>query len=217
MEQHEIAMLGSVLAALTHDLRNVLGAVGESADLCRDLLTSAGTSGPVQGERLAPPLARVLRQVERGSGMVGSLNTLAHLMDEPCPRVAADVVLDQVAFLMGRTARLREVELVAAPAGSEIDLELEVPRLILALCAGVRFCLTGAPAGTRLTVAAGRLGGDVRFEIAVEGPAGDRGGTGDELAPWRATLAALGGRLEVAERDGRSALVFRVPAGGGRS
>ena len=217
MERHEIAMLGRVLAALTHDLRNVLGAVGESADLCRDLLAAAGGAGPVQGERLGPPLARVLRQAERGNGMVGCLNTFAHLMDEPRPRVAADVILDQVVFLMGRAVRLREVELVAVQGGSEASLEVATPRLILALCAGVGWCLEGAAVGTRLSVAAGTRGEDVVFEVTADGCAGGAGGSEDELAPWRATLVSLGGDLEVFERNGRPVLLLRVPGAGGAS
>ncbi len=168
-ERDQAAFLGRLTAGATHELRNVLATIKESAGLISDCIAHAGAV-PAP-ERLQRSLARIDRQVVRGSELLGHLNHLAHCPDQ------AETVVDLVheaecmVQLGQRVARQRAAVLQLAALGgevsggevslrgsevslrgSEVSLRVDSLRLQMVLLAALEVLLAQAGEGAAITV-----------------------------------------------------------------
>lgn len=122
----ESMRIGRALAAQSHELKNVLAIVGESAGLLEDLFEMAAAEGLTLPENLAAATDKSLRsistQVARGHRLCTDLNTMAHMPDNRQDAQLPSIDLGHVAALavrfMERPARQSEITLLAPePAG----------------------------------------------------------------------------------------------------
>lgn len=109
----ETGFMGKITAATTHDMKNVLAIIKESAGLMEDLLAlQQDLPTPLQ-ERLSRVANNINQQVQRGVDLATRLNAFAHGPDQTIAEVDLNLVADQVVCLSQRFARLRKVSLEA--------------------------------------------------------------------------------------------------------
>jgi hypothetical protein len=110
----DVAFLACLTAGATHEFRNILAIVKESAGLIDDLLRADLGAGASR-ERLQRAVVRIDAQVARGSALLTALNRLAHAAaDRRTPMGLHEVVAHQ-ALLSGRALRPRRQQVTVAP------------------------------------------------------------------------------------------------------
>ena len=105
----EAAFVGRITAGVTHELKNVLAIIRESAGLMQDLLALSGDASFPLRDKFSKVLSNIGDQVVRGVDLTGRLNAFAHLPDATMSGLDLNEVSDQVIFLSQRLARLRGI------------------------------------------------------------------------------------------------------------
>jgi len=153
--RREAEFIGKVTASATHEIRNVLAIVKESAGLISDLVHASGTGSTApHADRLLKAAGRIDAQVARGADIVTHLNRFAHSMDEDVGRVDLDEEVHQVAFLSQRLARAKSQTVQAAHRAEPVWLTESPLHVQMALYATVAFCLEYLPMGCVLELRA---------------------------------------------------------------
>ena len=146
----EAEFMGRITASATHELRNVLAIVKESAGLVEDLVRASETRGPPDAARLLKATGRIEAQVARGAELVTRLNRFAHSLDHDVESVDLEEEVRQVAFLSQRLAR-KKLQVVDVEAPGEVAVFTGSSlHAQMALYATVERCLAHLPEAARL-------------------------------------------------------------------
>ncbi len=113
MEKTEF--MGKITAGVTHEIKNVLAIIKESAGLLEDLLFFGKDNAPLPREKVQRTLGRIAEQVQRGVDLSTKLNAFAHSSDEISASVEINQAVSQAAQLCKRFARLKEITLLVKP------------------------------------------------------------------------------------------------------
>ncbi|MGE5237622.1 MAG: hypothetical protein ACM3ON_02330 [Chloroflexota bacterium] len=105
----QLAFVGRVVASFTHELKNHLAIVKESAGLQQDLITFGGAKAKVDPKELLKFLKSVDEEVQRTLTFVSFLNRYAHRMDAEMSVFSVNEVLDELIALTERLARQRRI------------------------------------------------------------------------------------------------------------
>jgi len=79
-----LAFFGRMNAAISHDMKNVLAIINETASLL-DELVELQQNGQIEPnpEKLRTLSRRIVNQVERGQNVISNMNAFAHSIDAP--------------------------------------------------------------------------------------------------------------------------------------
>jgi len=135
MQPIETAVMGKIVAGLTHEMRNVLAIVQESSGLIEDLLDAGSARGETLEDRLRRALAGIHRQVCRGIDLSDGLNQFAHTLDGPETALPPNEIARMVILLMRRAAQSKQVELVLRENPAAVSQGPVPSRFLLAVCA----------------------------------------------------------------------------------
>jgi signal transduction histidine kinase len=114
-DSNKAAFMGRITAGVTHELKNVLGIIKESAGLMQDLLALSGDAQFPLREKFSRVLSNIGDQVVRGVDLASRLSTFSHLPDETSSGLDLNEVAGQVVFLSQRFARLKGISLNVQP------------------------------------------------------------------------------------------------------
>jgi signal transduction histidine kinase len=114
MEAEKAAFMGKITAGVTHEIKNVLAIIKESAGLLEDLISLSKDNLPPR-DKFLRVLTRVNEQVTRGVDLSTSLNAFAHTGDEPRASIDLNQAVLQTALLGQRFARLKRMTLNTFP------------------------------------------------------------------------------------------------------
>jgi signal transduction histidine kinase len=195
----EAAFIGKITASATHEIRNVLAIVKESAGLIDDLMQAAVTRGPLDGDRVLKATNRIDVQVARGADIITGLNRFAHSLDHDHQGIDLDEEVRQVVFLTQRFARRKNQKVVALPGAGTPAFSANSLTVQMALFAALELCMEELPEGATFEVRAGATGTRPGAELTARmedmvippptvGPAWDR---------QRALVQELGAALDV--------------------
>jgi signal transduction histidine kinase len=198
--------MGMVTAGMTHEIRNVLAIIRESAGLMADVLEMDREAGSPHQDKLQRGLEKIQDQVSRGIETTKRLNAFAHTVDEPWSRLECGAFLDQASILFGRWARLKKVELLSYPPEREKYVETDPFLLHLVCYYCVDFLLERAAPGDRILMWSLDDENGLAFRLESAGRVEMESGT-DLLAD---PLELLGARLTVldVESGGGLKLLF---------
>jgi len=154
----EVAFFGRITAAFTHDMRNVLAIIKESAGLMEDLLALSQNAAFPQKDRFARSLATIEAQAKRGIELSGRLNRFAHSTDEAVATFDLNEILEQVVFLSGRFARLKEVTLSLIPYADPLPVVASPIALHMAAFGCLECCWDRMAAGGNISLSLGQKG-----------------------------------------------------------
>jgi C4-dicarboxylate-specific signal transduction histidine kinase len=167
---YEAAFMGRITASTTHEFRNVLAIVKESAGLIEDLVDS-GSTAPDQAERLLKAVNRIDAQVSRGAELLAHLNRFAHCIDRTGEGVDLDQEIEQAVFLSQRLARPGRHRLEARPGSDHLMVRIDSLIFQMALFAAVEGCLEQVPESGSITVSTSR--GEAGPQVGFSGEAAD--------------------------------------------
>ena len=218
MTQHEVAYLGRMTAGLTHEMKNVLATIKETAGLMSDLLPRYTSQPEVLREKFEQTLVpRILEQVRRGVEISTHMSRLAHSMDQSPAEVEVDVLLDEVIFLMSRLARLKQVPLTLASKAGHWSVTTDPLGLQLVLSSAVDTCLEQARPGQQVVIAPAPKDKRILFQVLGADEAGPAtvyrvGPRPEVLTGLTDLLRELGVELGVMEAGVGVGLVVQLPA-----
>jgi C4-dicarboxylate-specific signal transduction histidine kinase len=167
-ENQEAAFLAKITASTTHEVRNVLAIIKESAGLIGDMIAASESGRPLKPERVLKAVAKIDAQVGRGATLLTNLNRVAHGLDHPSERIDLNVEAEQVAMLCERAARLRGHTVEVEPGRDDLVVEAHALGLHMAFCRAVECCLEAMEEPGIVRVRTGRSGSGVTVELGSE-------------------------------------------------
>jgi signal transduction histidine kinase len=226
---HALATRDEFLSVVSHDLRNMLNAIGGSAELI-----AVGVSRDNHEEQVRMGARRIQRSATRMTRLVGDLVDVASIHAGKLA-VAAEVgdptsvVLEAVENFLPQAAA-GAVALVTEILRPPSILAFDPARLLQVLTNLLSNALKFTPAGGKVVVHVEGVGPDLRFSISDTGPGvpsdqleavfhrfvqvtkNDRRGVGLGLYISRAIVEGHGGRIWAENRNGGgSTFYFTLP------
>lgn len=206
----EAAFIGKITASATHEIRNVLAIVKESAGLIDDLMQAAAPRGPLDGDRVFKATHRIDAQVARGAEIITSLNRFAHSLDHDRQAIDLDEEIRHVVFLCQRFARKKVQTVTTGPGSGTPGFTASSLAVQMALFGGLELLMDALPEGAVIHVRAATSGGRPAAEMtaglndtAVPIPA-----AGAEWERTQALVQDLGAALDATEANGALLLTF---------
>ncbi len=121
----ETLFMGKVTSAMTHEVKNVLAIIRESAGLAQDLLVAAEDKTFPNKERFSRIMDKIDKQVQRGAEIVSTLNSFAHVPDYEVRNEDLNSVLDQMLLLSGKLSRTNGVKFLIEENTKSVFLEAD--------------------------------------------------------------------------------------------
>ncbi len=216
MENPEAAFIARMTASTTHELRNVLAVVKESAGLVEDLVLASQQQKSVNPEKLLHAARRIDAQVGRGAALLTGLNRLAHGLDHAEEALDLGQQAEQVAFLCQRFARQRRQRIEAEAEGDARSVRVNALRLQMALVSAIDCCLEQLPDDSVVTMRV--VGSGDRPSVVVTGTAAAQALPAPAGAPsWPRLVELVRGldaSIEAADEPYGFRIVFsRAPRG----
>lgn len=132
MEQREIALIGKIAAGMTHDMKNVLAIINESAGLMQDIFSRSGKNIQYV-DKLEKAAGIIKKQIDKGADIATKFNAFSHSMDNETCQVTANEIIEQVIFLMHRFANQKQIDLFSKPLRKDKGFSTNAIRLISSL------------------------------------------------------------------------------------
>jgi C4-dicarboxylate-specific signal transduction histidine kinase len=214
-EDREAAFVAEVTSGTTHEIRNILAIVKESAGLMEDLIHAFNRRGSLDQDKLMRSIGRIDAQVARGTELLSNLNRFAHSLDHVQDAIDVAQEIQQVASLCQFRARGRRHLLQVQPGDQNLTVLVNPFRFQMSLFAAVGCCLEQLPEGSTVLIRTDRKDDRPTVEFTGQGGAETVLPTPTEAMGWGRLLEladGLGASVEVAE----SAYGFRLelPAAG---
>jgi len=171
MDPREVAFFGRITAAFTHEMKNVLAIIKESAGLMEDLLALSQNAAFPHQERFVRSLATIEAQAKRGIELSNRLNRFAHSPDEALATVDLNELLEQVVFLSERFARLKRVTLSLNPSANPLPVITSPVGLQMTVFSFLECCWAGMAEGGNISLSVAHNGNDAVISFACQGGA----------------------------------------------
>jgi C4-dicarboxylate-specific signal transduction histidine kinase len=217
MFNRDTAFMGRMTAGVTHELKNVLAIIKESAGLIEDILAMNKGAGLAHEDRVVRVLSNIRQQVDRGVDLSSRLNAFAHSPDEISAGVDLNTVVDLVVSLCQRFARLKAVVLVAKTQPQEVILVTDPLKLQMLLVGAIDLLLQVVPSGSTMSLEPSDRGaGTVAVVFSSNGE--ERQRTAQQqldptaCADWPSlseSCAELNGTLEAGPAPAWCTMIFR--------
>ena len=196
----EAAFLSAVTAGATHEMRNVLAIIKESAGLLGDMVNLHAAGRTLDPERLRRAVDRVDVQVKRGASILTALNRISHAIDEDLKTLDLDEELRQAVFLSQRRARVNGVTLLTADPLAVGQVRANPLHLHMALFFALDRCIEAHPEGTSLVAKV--LIDDTAVSVEFRGEPEPESAllpepNGESWKEAQAWVSASGGKLHV--------------------
>jgi C4-dicarboxylate-specific signal transduction histidine kinase len=179
--EDQLRFMAEITASVTHEMRNVLATIRESAGLVGDLVEMVPEGSFPKKERVQRALKSIDEQVERGVELAGKLNRFAHSIDERWAQVNLEEVVEEICLLLSRKARNRRVNLVPVYVGQGGWVKADPFYLRFIICYCLDYCLEGMEAGGSVEIRLQALEKGLTLKISstrssggVEGPQAQR-------------------------------------------
>jgi signal transduction histidine kinase len=170
MDIRESAFMGKITAGITHEMKNVLAIIKESAGLMEDLLSLTNESQFSHKEKFVRVLSNLGQQVARGVELSSRLNKFAHSSDSTSAQLDLNDIVQDVVFLSQRFARLKGVTVSAKPYEGPLMMVSYSLKLQMALFSCLMLIMDLSGSGTKIALRPELLGsGDLVVNFAVEG------------------------------------------------
>jgi len=111
-----------VSASISHEIKNSLAVLNESAGYLEDVTLMAKKGMDVNMERLESLAVTMLKQVQRTNGIVKNMNRLAHSLDDPASQIDLNPLLELMISLSERTTVTRGFKVSAVFSDAAITI-----------------------------------------------------------------------------------------------
>ena len=160
-----LRFFGEMSASISHEIKNVLAIIHESAGLLDDFTVMAEKGMPIDPVRLKNQAGKIQKQIKRADGIIKNMNRFAHSVDEPLRNADLNEILNLMCALSGRLAFMRGVALDLQSPQGPVPITTNPFHLenLVWLC--LDFAMNSAGAGKTVRLAAEKRerGGQIRF------------------------------------------------------
>lgn len=111
-----------VSASISHEIKNSLAVINESAGYLEDVTLMAKKGMEVNMERLESLAGTMLKQVQRTNAIIKNMNRLAHSLDDPASQIDLNPLLELMISLSERTTVTRGFKVSAAFSDAAITV-----------------------------------------------------------------------------------------------
>jgi signal transduction histidine kinase len=115
-----LKFFGMISASISHELKNVLAIISESAGLMEDLLLLAQKGGRLDVERFQAVCQKVRKQTQRADGIIKNMNRFSHSVDQDVQRIDLNDVVFLVKALSERLAAMQGISLEGTGSGEAV-------------------------------------------------------------------------------------------------
>jgi len=158
-----LKFFGTMTAAVSHDIKNVMAIINENAGLIKDLILMSPKGLPLDAERINTLADRCCRQVVRADEIIKGLNRFSHSIDDPVKRVDMGEVMDLTLALSGRFARLKGVVVDLNPTPENVSVTTNPFFLSHLLWLCMDYALDTAGEDKKITIDTQKQGPDIRI------------------------------------------------------
>jgi signal transduction histidine kinase len=113
---------GRMSAAISHDLKNTLSIMNESAGLLEDLAALAEKGRPLDPQRIKQLGATIKRQIQRTDGIVRNMNRFAHSVDDPIKEIDLTIALETLLAICRRLTDAKGIAVAIAPCDRDLSI-----------------------------------------------------------------------------------------------
>ena len=206
-----LQFFGKMAASISHEIKNTLSIMNESAGLLDDLTVMAEKGMPLDPARIKTHAGKIMKQIQRADGIVKLMNRFAHSIDDTVKNVDLFDMMEFVAALSARFASMKGVELATPRPEKPITVQTNPFFLNHALWVCLDFAMDKAGKGQTLILGVGERENRARvifnglgpIESSPEAPVLGEGS--------KALMEALGAEIEVDKKEGE--LVLSLPFG----
>lgn len=207
IETKEAAFMGRITAGVTHEMKNVLAIIKESAGLMEDLLAlSKDTSFPHR-EKFSSVLSKIRNQVARGVDISTRLNTFAHSPDRRPTEVDLTELATGLALLAERFARVKGVVLKVVGEDRRVRIVTDPLKMQMLLFECIELILGAVGQGSTITL---RLAEEAHQLISVGFSLEETGRTAEGPSPDLPALPRWP-ELEESARDMKARIEINEP------
>ncbi|MDR3603962.1 MAG: hypothetical protein ACLPVO_16210 [Desulfomonilaceae bacterium] len=167
----ETLFIGKITAAMTHEMKNVLAIIRESAGLAEDLLTMSDESAFPYKDKFQKIMGKIENQVIRGAEIMAQLNEFSHIPEVERQSEDLNLVLNQAIFLSKKLSRSNAVDFFVEQTDTPITLDSNPLTTRMLIYRTLEFLapLVGKGSEIRLK-AVGCIIGDEGFSITIIAP-----------------------------------------------
>lgn len=141
MQAQKALFMGRITAGTTHEIKNVLAIIKESAGLIEDLISLGEKNGRIPTEKLLKTLTKITDQVNRGVELSTRLNEFAHTPDQDAAPVDLNTAVERVVSLSQRFARLKRVRLEAHRKNAEHSVFTDPLTFLMLMFSGIELLM----------------------------------------------------------------------------
>ncbi len=161
MQTQKALFMGRITAGATHEIKNVLAIIKESAGLIEDLMAIGQKNGRMPTEKLMKTLAKIADQVHRGVELSTRLNEFAHAADQDAASVELNTAVERVVSLSQRFARLKRVRLEAHQKDAERAVFTDPLGFLMLMFSGIELLMNHVGENGLISVKPSPAQGDI--------------------------------------------------------
>jgi nitrogen-specific signal transduction histidine kinase len=164
----QLTFIGKIIASFTHEIKNHIAIIKESAGLIGDLL-KLGKSSKNDSQQYFEIISSIEEQIERSIEQFRYLNRFAHRMDMPFSQVNVNECLEDLVALLQRVANQRKIAF-------EQDFQRDLPSIhtnpsmlqFLVFCS-IENKIARLGKNSKIILKTGHLSGSVSISITTQG------------------------------------------------
>lgn len=104
-----LAFFGRVNASISHELKNIMAIISETAGLLTDLSEMAKKGSPIELDMLLESTHSIVEEIQRGFKTIRQMNRFSHSIDVPVCAIDLREILNLVSHLTGYLAFTGEI------------------------------------------------------------------------------------------------------------
>jgi signal transduction histidine kinase len=193
-----LRFFGRMSASISHDLKNTLSIMNESAGLLEDLASMAEKGRPLDTQRIKALGATIKRQIQRTDGIVRNMNRFSHSVDDPFKEIGLRVSLELLLTICRRLIDARGIKVTIAPCDAEVTMVTRPFFLYHLVWQLLEHGLTVAGPSKRIEIRIEQAPASVRLVFSGLETLTSQSGLDETL---RDLLDLLGARLEIEPAD----------------
>lgn len=116
----QLAFIGRVLSAFTHELKNHLAIINESSGLMGDLIELGRLKDEETSEKFQKIISTIAERIDLANTLIKNLNSFGHRMDKPATEYSVNDVLQEEMILMNKFAKLKAIVI-------DMDMQEDIP------------------------------------------------------------------------------------------
>lgn len=117
-----IQFFGRISASISHEIKNTLSIMNESAGLLEDLSLLAAKGRPLDLERVKHLCGMIRRQIQRTDQIIRNMNRFSHAVDDPFKQIDLPDFLTLVLAVSRRLTEVRGVTVSLSPVLKNVSV-----------------------------------------------------------------------------------------------